>query len=142
LSQISIKRLGKDDWQKARKSVALFWDVVPNRATIVRFLDQPQNILLSAEMGDEPVGQLIAYVLDRWDRDESELFLYSIDVVKTHRRKGVGKALVEELRKLGRAQGCLGTFVFTNESNFPAMQLYQTTGGNRSNPDDVMFEYD
>jgi len=71
------------------------------------------------------------------------LFLYSIDVAETYQRRGIGTALIEAVRKLGREQDCSESFVFTNESNLAGMQLYQSTGGKRSNPDDVvMFEYD
>lgn len=143
MQELSIARLTPDEWQKAQASIALFWDIGPNQETIVKFLSNSQNILLSAEVGDLPVGQVIAYILDRWDKNESMLFLYSIDVAETHQRRGIGTALIAAVRKIGQAQGCSEAFVFTNESNQPAMQLYQSTGGKRSNPDDVvMFEYD
>jgi ribosomal protein S18 acetylase RimI-like enzyme len=143
MEKLSIARLTPDEWQKAQASIELFWDVAPNQETIVKFLSNSQHILLSAELDNLPVGQVIAYILDRWDKNESMLFLYSIDVAETHQRRGIGKALIAAVRKIGQAQGCSEAFVFTNESNLPAMQLYQSTGGKRSNPDDVvMFEYD
>lgn len=143
MEKLSVDRLTPDEWQKAQASIELFWDAVPARETIVKFLSNDRNILLSAELDDLPVGQAIAYILERWDKNESMLFLYSIDVAETHQRKGIGKALIAAVRQLGHAQGCSEAFVFTNNSNLPAMQLYRSTGGKRSNPDDVvMFEYD
>ncbi|MCU0543210.1 MAG: GNAT family N-acetyltransferase [Oscillatoriaceae cyanobacterium Prado104] len=143
MKELSIARLTPDEWQKAQASIELFWDVAPSQETIVKFLSNSHHILLSAQLDDLPVGQVIAYILDRWDKNESMLFLYSIDVAETHQRRGIGKALIAAVRKLGRSQGCSEAFVFANESNLPAMQLYQSTGGKRSNPDDVvMFEYD
>ncbi len=141
--EVSITRLTIDESEKALLSITLFWDTTPSQETIVKFLSNSQNILLSAEVDDLPVGQAIGYLLDRWDKDEPMLFLYSIDVAETYRRKGIGTALIAAVRKLGRVQGCSEAFVFTNESNLAGMQLYQSTGGKRSNPDDVvMFEYD
>lgn len=141
--EVSITRLTTDEWKKAQASITLFWDTAPSQETIVKFLSNSQNILLSAELDDSLVGQVIGYILERWDKDEPMLFLYSIDVAETHRRRGIGTALIEAIRKLGRTQGCSEAFVFTNEGNPAAMQLYQSTGGKRSNPDDVvMFEYD
>ena len=93
-------------------------------------------------MDAELVGQVIGYILDRWDADEPMLFLYSIDVVESYRRQGIGKALIQAFRELGRVRGCSELFVFTHESNFPAMRLYESTGGKRASPDAVMFEYD
>ncbi len=143
IEELSIIRLTTDEWEKAQASITLFWDTAPSQETIVKFLSNSQNILLSAEIDEELVGQVIGYILDRWDKDEPMLFLYSIDVAETYQRRGIGTALIEAVRKLGREQGCSESFVFTNESNLAGMQLYQSTGGKRSNPDDVvMFEYD
>ncbi len=143
IEELSIIRLTTDEWEKAQASITLFWDTAPSQETIVKFLSNSQNILLSAELDEELVGQVIGYILDRWDKDEPMLFLYSIDVAETYQRRGIGTALIEAVRKLGREQGCSESFVFTNESNLAGMQLYQSTGAKRSNPDDVvMFEYD
>jgi ribosomal protein S18 acetylase RimI-like enzyme len=143
IEELSIIRLTTDEWEKAQASITLFWDTAPSQETIVKFLSNSQNILLSAELDEELVGQVIGYILDRWDKDEPMLFLYSIDVAETYQRRGIGTALIEAVRRLGRAQGCSESFVFTNESNLAGMQLYQSTGAKRSNPDDVvMFEYD
>jgi aminoglycoside 3-N-acetyltransferase I len=141
--ELLIMRLTNDEWEKARASIMLFWDTVPSQETIVKFLNNSQNIMLSAELEKSLVGLLIGYILERWDKDEPMLFLYSIDVAETYRRKGIGTALIEAAKKLGRAQSCSEAFVFTNASNLAAMQLYQSTGGKRSHPDDVvMFDYD
>ncbi|HAX78875.1 MAG TPA: hypothetical protein DCY88_24365 [Cyanobacteria bacterium UBA11372] len=143
IEKLSIARLTTNEWEKAINSITLFWDTAPSQETIVKFLSNYQNILLSAELDNAPVGQLIGYILERWDKNEPMLFLYSIDVAENYQRRGIGKALIEAVRKLGRIEGCSEAFVLTNESNLPAMQLYQSTGGKRSNPDDVvMFEYD
>jgi ribosomal protein S18 acetylase RimI-like enzyme len=143
IEELSIIRLTTDEWEKAQASITLFWDTAPSQETIVKFLSNSQNILLSAELDEELVGQVIGYILDRWDKDKPMLFLYSIDVAETYQRRGIGTALIEAVRKLGREQDCSESFVFTNESNLAGMQLYQSTGGKRSNPDDVvMFEYD
>ena len=143
IEKLSIARLTTNEWEKAIDSITLFWDTAPSQETIVKFLSNSQNILLSAELDDAPVGQLIGYILDRWDKNEPMLFLYSVDVAETYQRRGIGKALIAAVRKVGRIEGCSEAFVFANESNLPAMQLYQSTGGKRSNPDDVvMFEYD
>jgi ribosomal protein S18 acetylase RimI-like enzyme len=143
MEELLIIRLTTDEWEKAQASITLFWEKVPSQKTIVKFLSNSQNILLSAELNNSLVGQVIGYILERWDKDEPMLFLYSIDVAETYQRKGIGTALIEAVRKLGRAQGCSEAFVFTNESNLAAMRFYQSTGGGISNPDDVvMFEYD
>jgi ribosomal protein S18 acetylase RimI-like enzyme len=142
MAEFSIKHLTKKDSDKAKVSVALFWKTFPDTKTISHFLDNPHNILLSAEVAGESVGQLIGYILDRWDRHEPMQFLYSIDVMEKYHRQEIARALIKEFRKIGRELGCFKTFVFTNENNIPAMRLYESSGGKRLNQDDVMFEYD
>lgn len=143
MEQLSITRLTTDQWEKAFLCIILFWDTTPSQETIVKFSSNSHNILLSAEVDDVLVGQVIGYILERWDQDEPMLFLYSIEVEEAYQRKGIGTALIRAVRKLGQAEGYSEAFVFTNESNLAAKQLYQSTGGKRLNPDDVvMFEYD
>ena len=102
----------------------------------------PSCILLVAELDGEPVGQIVGHILKRWDSKGPMLFLFSIDVVEPQRRKGVARELIREFHRVGREAGCATSFVFTNEANTPAMQLYQALGGSRTNPDDVMFEWE
>ena len=142
MAQLSITRLTTDQWEKAQASVTLFWDIIPSQATILRFLSNSHNILLSAEVEGILVGQAIAYILESWERDRPMLFLYSIDVVEEYQRQGIGRGLIAATKKIGQAENCSEGFVFTNESNLAAKGLYESTGGQRSNPDDVvMFEY-
>ena len=141
--QLAIARLTPEQWTKARDSITLFWDKVPSQETVIRFLSNSQNVLLSVEINDILVGQLIGYILDCWENNESMFFLYSIDIVETYQRQGIGTTLIKEVQKYSQMEGCTEAFVFTNESNLAAKRLYQSTGGRRSLPDDVvMFEYD
>jgi ribosomal protein S18 acetylase RimI-like enzyme len=143
MSGLSITRLKIDELEKAQASVEQFWDTLPSQKTMTKFLSNSHNILISAELDGALVGQVIGYILDRWDIGLPMLFLYSIDVAENCRRRGIGTALIAAIREIGRAEGCTEGFVLTNESNFAAMQLYQSTGGKISTPDDVvMFEYD
>ncbi len=70
------------------------------------------------------------------------LFLFSLDVAENHRRKGIATALIKAFKQIGKDLGCAEAFVFTSARNSPAMGLYESTGGTRTNPDDVMFEYE
>jgi hypothetical protein len=42
---------------------------------------------------------------------------------------------------LVRERGWAGMYVFTNAGNTAAMRLYESAGGVRPNPDDVMFDF-
>ena len=92
------------------------------------FLENPFNHLLVAVDGSEAVGYLIAYELQRPDREQSMMHLYDITVLKEHRQKGIGTALIEELKSICSTRPMMKMFVSTNRSNEPAIGLYQKTG--------------
>ncbi len=105
------------------------------------FFQDEDNILLVAREGGQPAGFLYAYVLEAPHDLRPKMFLYSIDVFPEFQRRGVGTALIEELKRLASDRNCSEIFVLTNASNLAANRLYQKTGGIRENPDDVMYVY-
>jgi ribosomal protein S18 acetylase RimI-like enzyme len=106
------------------------------------FFNDPGNILLAAYTGGIPSGFLYAYVLTGLKTPYPKILLYSIDVFKEYQRRGVGRQLITELKKLALAKRCSEIFVITNKSNEAAMQLYARTGGIMESGDDVVFVYD
>jgi ribosomal protein S18 acetylase RimI-like enzyme len=139
---VTVSRLKTKDIDRARADCGQFWDMSQAAEHLHQFLADPNCILLVAEVGGETAGQIIGYILKRWDSKKPMLFLYSIDVAEPYRRKGVARRLITEFREIGKRSGCGTTFVFTSESNTPAMSLYKALGGTRINPDDVMFEWE
>ncbi|HET7152833.1 MAG TPA: GNAT family N-acetyltransferase [Candidatus Kapabacteria bacterium] len=140
--EITIERLRARDWQRGMENTALFWDKnPPTEQKLKEFLAKEYNVLIVAEIDGKPAGQIIGYVLERWDNYPPMFFFYSIDVAESAQRMGIGRRLVEKFREVGRELGCGISFVFTNESNIGAMEFYKSTGAVRPNPDDVMYEY-
>ena len=56
------------------------------------------------------------------------MFLYELEIAEEARRRGYGRALVEEVRRLARASGASAMWVTTDEGNEPARRLYATSG--------------
>jgi len=139
---LTIARLGSQDGARAQANCALFWDMNSASANLAAYLADPNCILLIAEVDGEPAGQIVGHILKRWDSKSPMLFLFSIDVVESHRSKGVARGLIKEFLHIGKLAGCGSSFVFTNQSNTAAMQMYQALGGIRTNADDVMFEWE
>ena len=138
---LTIARLGPEDAARAQANCALFWNMNDASANLAAYLADPNCILLVAEVDGEPAGQIVGHILKRWDSKSPMLFLFSIDVVESHRRKGLARGLIKEFLRIGGEAGCGTSFVFANESNSAAMEMYQALGGIRANPDDVMFEW-
>ena len=139
---LTVSRLGPADADRARTNCAQFWDMSAASDNLKAYLADPNCILLVADVDGQPAGQIVGHILKRWDSKKPMLFLFSIDVAESHRRQGVARGLIAEFRRVGKTAGCGGSFVFTNEANTPAMKMYQALGGTRTNPDDVMFEWE
>lgn len=114
-------------------------EVRPDEAR--RFLADDRHHLVLGLLEGKPAG--FASAVEVFHPDKSpELFLNEIGVKEWARRRGVGRALIEELKRIGRARGCSEIWVLTDEGNPAAMKLYGSTGGRWGGEHQVMFEYD
>ena len=95
---------------------------------LLRFLSRPENVWIVAVDDGVPVGYLLAYLLDRVDRDQQMMFFYEIGVAESHRRRGVGKRLIGELKSICREADVMKMWVPTGRSNVAATRLYTSTG--------------
>jgi ribosomal protein S18 acetylase RimI-like enzyme len=136
--RVRLARRG-DEGEVARFVEAFDDDVLPDETT--RFLDDDRHLLLLGYVGDRPAGFVSAVEVFHPDK-QSELFLNEIGVMQRDRRRGVARALIDELRRVGRDLGCAGMWVLTDETNTAAMNLYASTGGTWNGDRQVMFEYD
>jgi ribosomal protein S18 acetylase RimI-like enzyme len=84
--------------------------------------------------GDEPVGFAFGYELPRRHGRPSIFFVYELGVDERHRRRGIGRRLMEELLA-GRDEA----FVLTEPDNHAANALYASLGGTRV--DSVMWDF-
>lgn len=58
-----------------------------------------------------------------------ELWINEVGLAPTHRRRGLGKAVLKALFEVGRAQNCTVAWVLTYRTNVAAMALYSSVGG-------------
>ncbi len=81
---MEVRRLGSDDAQSGVDAIrllkALDGDPIPSAQYLRRFLSRPENVLIVAFDDGVPVGFLLAYLLDRVDRDQQMMFFYEIGV--------------------------------------------------------------
>jgi len=70
-----------------------------------------------------------------------ELWVNEVGVAPTHRRKGLGRDLLEALFQLGRELGCGEAWVLTERGNEPASSLYRSAGGVEPDAETVMFSF-
>jgi ribosomal protein S18 acetylase RimI-like enzyme len=99
------------------------------------FLADDRHDLLAAYHNHEPVGYLFGYLLRRFDGRPPTMFIYEVGVAEQHRRRGIGRVLVEEIKRLAPADGCRNMFVLTGRGNEAAMALYRAAGGREGDAD-------
>jgi len=103
------------------------------------FLADSRHYFIAAYVGGEPVGYVFAYRLSRFDGRPPVLLIYEVAVAEHHRRRGIGRALMEEVKRLAQEAGCGKMVVPTKRSNEAAMALYRSAGGEEGDADATAF---
>lgn len=103
-------------------------DAVPSDAYLEGLLRKSHVIALVAEAGDAVVGGLVAYVLEKFERERSEVYIYDLAVDERHRRQGIATALIQSLRAIGKKHGAYVVFVQADHGDEPAIRLYESLG--------------
>jgi aminoglycoside 3-N-acetyltransferase I len=130
-----IRRLGSDDRVEARalfECMAAVFDEPSEPlgdAFLGALLVRPDFWALAAFSGDEMAGGLTAHALPLTRAEAFELFIYDIAVVEAHRRKGVGRALVEHLGSEAARSGIRNVFVGADNEDLHALDFYRALGG-------------
>ena len=136
---VRVRRAGLgDEGEVARFEEAFDNRVLPDETR--RFLEDERHHLLLGYVDDRPAAFLSAVEVFHPDK-RSELFLNEVGVMEQARRRGVARALVDELKRIGHERGCVSMWVLTYEDNAAAMRLYRSTGGVWNGEPVVMFEY-
>lgn len=112
---MDVRRLGTQDSDLGARAIRLLKAPdgypVPSAEYLAAFVSRSDNVLIVASEGGESVGYLVAYLLDRLDRNQQMMFLYEIQVAESHRRRGVGKRMITELKAVCRAQDVMKMWV-------------------------------
>lgn len=131
----SVRRLTKNDLETMRSLNVLFGEVFedhknyhdhkPSDDYLRDFLENENNIVVVALKGNEVVGGLAAYVLDKFERQRREVYLYDLAVSAMHQRKGIGRRLIDELKIIARELGAYVVFVQADEGD-EAVAFYES----------------
>ena len=138
---LTVRRLRSGDEALSRVAATVFKTSDVSITHAARFLQNPANYLIVAEMGSDLAGFALAYCLDRLDRAAAQLFVYEVAVLPRHQRQHVGTALMEFLRDLVRLERFMEAFVLTNQGNEPAISLFEKTGAKREDDASILFVY-
>ena len=113
-------------------------------ARLRAYLGEPGHLLILALDGGPGaplvVGQCAA-VLHRHPDKPPELYVDEVGVAPSHRRRGLGRALMERMLLEGRARGCDEAWLGTESDNAEANALYRRLGGEGPDPF-VLYAFD
>jgi aminoglycoside 3-N-acetyltransferase I len=135
---VMMRRLGPADIRLVRKLNALFGEAFaepetyaaepPDDAYLEDLLAKEHVMTLVALAGEEVVGGLVAYELDKLERQRREIYIYDLAVAAAHRRRGIATALIERLREIAARRGAWVIYVQADYGDDPAIALYEKLG--------------
>jgi aminoglycoside 3-N-acetyltransferase I len=132
------RQLARADVSRLRDLLRVFGDAfgevdtyqhaVTNDDYLSRLPDKPHFIAIVAMTGDEVVGGLAAYELDKFEQDRREIYIYDLAVAEAHRRRGIARSLIGMLKPLAKQRGATVIFVQADYGDDPAIRLYESLG--------------
>lgn len=134
----SYRRLTRDDlnafarlrnvFGEAFADVETFQGAPPSDDYVRALLEKQSFIVVVALLGEQVVGGLTAYVLDKYERERAEVYIYDLAVAEAHRRRGVARQLIATLKPIAKASGAYVIFVQADPPDEPAIRLYESMG--------------
>lgn len=137
---LDVRQLGLDDvalmealstmFGEAFGDMATYTGNRPSASYLRRLLGSEYFIALAALKGDAVIGGLVAYELQKFEQERSEIYIYDLAVNAAHRREGIATTLILALKRIAAARGAYVIFVQadTDIEDAPAIALYTKLG--------------
>jgi aminoglycoside 3-N-acetyltransferase I len=113
---------------EAFNQVETYEQATPSDEYLAALLGKPHFIAIAAFSGERVVGGLAAYVLEKFEQERSEIYIYDLAVLEEHRRRGVATGVIGELKRIAAALGAYVIFVQADLEDGPAIALYESLG--------------
>lgn len=117
-----------DTFGEAFNEVDTYGSSRPSHTYLKRLLSSDYFIALAALKKGSVVGGLVAYELQKFEQERSEIYLYDLAVAAEHRREGIATALIEALKTIAVARAAYVIFVQADIGDDPAIALYTKLG--------------
>lgn len=125
---ITFHRLGPADLDRLLAVPRGLFDNDMDPEQAAAFLNDPGHVIVLAFAGDLAVGMATGTVLLHPDKPPS-MFVNEVGVRDEWLRRGIGRAVTEQLFDIARAGGCKGIWLATEPDNHAARALYRHLGG-------------
>jgi aminoglycoside 3-N-acetyltransferase I len=146
MNQIEIRKLTNQDISAFKALLLLFNQAFEEERDLSTtehlsaLLNNRQFVVMAAFSGEEILGGLTAYELPLYYENKAEIFLYDMAVHPEHQRKGVGKQLLGFLKAYCAKNKISTFFVLAHEEDVHALKFYKSTGGEREQVANFIYE--
>ena len=100
----------------------------PGKGYMERLLGQDHVIALTAVKDGSVVAGLVAYELQKFEQERSEIYVYDLAVATNCRRQGMATTLFQVLKAIAVERGTHVIFVQADQDDEPAIALYSKLG--------------
>lgn len=136
--QYNISQLNPSEINELRNLLNLFGEVFaepdtyqnnqPSDNYLQKLLKRDTFIALVASQKNKIIGGLTAYVLDKFEQERREIYIYDLAVSSFYRRQKVATHLIFHLREIARKLDSYAIFVQADQNDTPAICLYESLG--------------
>ncbi|HEY5729324.1 MAG TPA: GNAT family N-acetyltransferase [Anaerolineales bacterium] len=135
--QLIVKVLSEPDLALLLNAADDVFDNPVDERHATEFLNDPRHHIVAAIDNDIIIGFASAVHYIHPDKTP-ELWVNEVGVATSHQNRGIGKAIMKEMLRLGHELGCNTAWVLTDKENAAANGLYKSVGGVGS--DAVIYE--
>lgn len=135
---MELNRLTVENKEDFRSLMGLFADAFGEKETyldnaphdeyVESLLSKDHIIHLVAKESGAVIGGLVAYVLDKFEQERAEVYIYDLAVAESYRRRGVATQLINRLKHISKGLGAWVIFVQADYVDPPAIKLYESLG--------------
>lgn len=121
---ISLKRMQAGDEPAFGRLAPQVFDDAIDPLRLAAYLGTPGHLMILAFEGDLVVGQCAGVIHHHPDKP-TELYVDELGTASTHRRRGIGRRLLDAMFDWGRELGCAEAWLGTELDNDAANALYR-----------------
>lgn len=135
---VTVRHLRPGDVSLFRKLNAVFGEAFadpetygaepPSDSYLESLLAKEHIVALTASVGEEVVGGLVTYELDKFERARREFYIYDLAVREAYRRQHIATALIQHLCEIAAGRGAWVVYVQADYDDEPAIALYEKLG--------------
>ncbi len=108
--------------------ISTYQDNVPSDKYLQKILSKQDFIAVVALCDNKIVGGLVAYVLEKFEQDRREIYIYDLGVNEENRKKGVATNLILKLKDIAKEKDAHVIYVQADKVDEPAIKLYESLG--------------